>query len=198
MNTVARHSTQIDTTELIWDRLFHCRVPQLATTSEVYLKFFGTPTTGDRAIDKELSNQLIDTYINIATMVEHHSTGVAVYVVKRSDTKIIYDYIDQHLRAWTKVLERGINVGTAPIDDLIAMDNFANSVYTVAQHEMKEGEEISPFIRYLNSMGGPMTRPVFADPRMKEVKSDTDDVSVARDSFSEIFKNQRIGPRKWR
>ena len=123
---------QKPTSYYIWEPLFRCRVPQLQTTSKEYLRHFGMPTTGNDAYDKDLANQLIDTAIPIAKMVEYFTKGIPVYIVKQADVKTIYEYIENHLLAWKRQLEQGVNIGGAPVDDLIAMDAFAK--YTNTQN----------------------------------------------------------------
>jgi hypothetical protein len=121
----------------IFDRKFKCLVPQLDTTSKEYLKRFGMPSSGDKKIDMELANQLITTYKSIAEMVDLYSKGVNVRIPKISDCKLIYEFVEYHIVTWRNQLQRGLNNGQAPIDDLIAMDSFATAIYPYALSDKK-------------------------------------------------------------
>ena len=125
----------LDTTTYIWDYYFSARVPQLDSTSLDYLRMYGSYTTMDRDIDQTLSNQWLTTMMNINQMVDYFKDGVQIRIVREEDIKTIYEYISLHLEAWRERLTRGINIGDAPIDDLIAMDSFANVVYVHAKHQ---------------------------------------------------------------
>lgn len=126
--------SQVDTTKAIWERLYLVRVPSLDATSMSFLKMHGTYITGIKSIDDANVNNWMTTYINIAQMVDFYKEGVTVAVVNKDDTKAIYEAIEQHLVAWKSKLQYGINIGNAPVDDLMAMDQFANAVYDHAKH----------------------------------------------------------------
>lgn len=119
----------------IWEALFEISVPYKDTVSEQYARLFGMPTVGDAAIDADMHNQPIYTYATINKMVEYHKLGVVVKVINHADTKRIYDIINAYLLIWKNKLENGINIGNAPIDDLVLLDRFASVVYEHAvQH----------------------------------------------------------------
>ncbi len=141
-----------DTTELIWEYLYKIRVRWIDTTSTHYLKEIGMPSSGDKRIDQEQANQWIVTYQPIAKMVDLHRVGSPIKIIDPSDPKRIYEAVTEHLNAWKHQLTYGLNIGNAPIDDLIAMDRFANDIYPFAKDQMKPGEQDSPFIRYLRSV----------------------------------------------
>lgn len=148
------HPAQEDTTALLWDYYFSVKIPYLQSTSEDYLRIYGMPSTGNKQIDMEVANSWISTMANIATMVDHYKEGTPVRVVKQSDTKIIYDNISRHLENWKNKLQYGVNLGEAPIEDLIAMDKFANSVYEYAKYQFTP-ETVSSIIgRDLSSLVG--------------------------------------------
>lgn len=195
-----------DTTTLIWDRLFMCRIPNLQTMSEEYIRFFGMPTTGDPGIDKEMSNQLITTMISIAKMVEYSKDGISIRVVKTEDVKTIYEFISLHLQAWKHQISNGINIGNAPIDDLIAMDSFANIVYDKAKFQFTRTMADSIMTRYLSNSSKINKTNFFkegTDPTEVSLgitrinQDDAVDNFPKRESLTDIFKDRKIGGRKW-
>lgn len=186
-----------DTSYYIWEPLFRVRVPQLQTTSAEYIRHFGTPTTGDASIDRDLANQLIDTAIPIAKMVEYFKKGIPVYIAKTSDTKIIYEYIENHLLAWKRRLEVGVNIANAPIEDLILLDRFANSVYEHAKYHFTPDVVESTFLRSMPTM---ISKSNFlsAPAQPSTAEQTEEDNYPKRDSLTDHFKDRRIGVRKWR
>lgn len=138
-----------DTTKHIWENLYMVRVPTLDATSVQFLKAHGTYITGDKRIDRANANSWLTTYLSIAKMVEMFKEGIAISVIYSADTKKIYDAIEAHLLAWKQQLEHGVNIGDAPLDDLIEMDKFAHTVYQYAKHHFTPELVNSLFARRL-------------------------------------------------
>jgi hypothetical protein len=197
-----------DTATLIWERLFRCRFPHLQTLTEADIRTFGMPVTGNSIVDKSMANQWITTSICIAKMVEYHKDGVPIRVVNISDTKIIYEHITKHLQAWRLRLERGINIGDAPIDDLVAMDAFANSVYAHAKYQFTRGIAGSILMRHMSGVMKlnktnmikikPEVAPSADEDGITRINSEKEEDNYPqRESLSDIFKNRAVGFRKW-
>lgn len=125
--------SEVDTTQGIWENKYFVKLPALGATSVSFLKMHGSYVTGDRAVDAGSRNNWILTYLSIDRMVDYFKEGVVIAVVNPSDTKLIYDAIDRHLTAWVDQLHYGLNNGNAPLEDLIAMDEFAQVVYPHAK-----------------------------------------------------------------
>ena len=181
-----------DTTFYLWDVQWRCRVPQLQTTDEDYIRHFGTPTTFNAAFDRELSQQWIDTMLSIAKMVEYHQRGIPVKVVKFEDMKAIYDHIENHLRAWINNVQNNLNIGDVPIDDLIAMNEFANTIYPIARSLHTEDTSInSSFMRAIDKLGFTGFNERFF--KKDEVKAP----ERKREDLGDVFKNVRSGFNRW-
>lgn len=194
-----------DTAYYIWEYLFRCRVPQLQTTSAEYIRHFGVPTTGIPEYDKNLANQLVDTAIPIVKMVEYFKKGIPVYIIKQSDVKTIYEYIEQHIHAWKNNIQRGIHIGNAPIDDLIVMDQFANKIYEHAKYNFTKEMADSMLLRQMSSVmsvnKSNILKPIEDELKtvtVNAVEDDPNDGYKPRESFADLFKNRKIGERKWR
>lgn len=187
----------------IWEPVFRCKIPQLQSTSTTYLKIFGSPTTGHPEIDKELNNQELTTFLTIAKMVEYYKKGVPVKVVQYKDTKTIYEYIENHIRAWKNRIEKGINIGGAPVEDLILMDQFATSVYQHARHLIDQEEIDSFLIKSMNSVQSINRFNIIKQPvvegEVTKINAQEDEPQFPqRDSFADVFKNSSVIGRKWK
>ncbi|MDD2879680.1 MAG: hypothetical protein PHQ58_04520 [Rhodoferax sp.] len=145
----------------IWEALFMASVPFKDTMSDDYVRLFGMPTVGDPVIDRDMHNQPIYTYMTINKMVEYFRAGINVKVQKHSDTKRIYDIISRYINCWKEQLEHGINIGGAPIDDLILLDRFASVVFEHAVQHLTMEYLNSDAIRDLTGNGTWMNRGSF-------------------------------------
>jgi hypothetical protein len=199
------NSTQ-PTANLIFDYRFMVRVPDLQTRSEQHIKMFGVHSTGDRAQDIVMANQLITVMISIAEMVEYHKQGVNIRVVKRQDVLTIYDYITRHLQAWKDRLNQGLNIGDAPIDDLISLDQFANVVHESAKYQFTREIADSILAKHLASTITFNKHNIFKkessaaavisnqDSTKDKVEKEED---LQRDGFAQLFKDKKIGSSRW-
>lgn len=179
----------------IWERLFLISVCYKDTLSTEHIKMFGMPTVGDKTIDSDMHNQMIDTYSTIDQMVEYFKKGVNVYVKIHKETKDIYDIISAYLICWKNYLDNGINIGGAPIEDLVALDRFATSVYAHAVEHISDDYVNSNLLKHI---GGRKTgraafdKPVIAEVVPGQVKQ--------RESFASLFSDRVFSAkgRVWR
>lgn len=130
-----KHLNPLPSTEFVSKYKFMCAIPELQSRSVNHIKVFGTPTTGDKQIDAQLAKQWLTTFLSIQEMVNYHKEGVSIRIRAKSDVALMYDYISKYLQAWKTFLNEGLNIGEAPIDELIAMDRFANEVYEHAKYQ---------------------------------------------------------------
>lgn len=199
---------EVDTTVNIWEWYFKVKVPYLQSRPIELMKLIGTPVSGVKEIDKDIQNQWIVTMMPIAYMVELYQKGIPVSVVLPSDTKQIYDFISQHIYAWKRRLEVGINIGDAPIDDLIAMDEFAHLVYEHARYQFTRETADSIISRHLTGLQRFnihtfFNRDVVVNLNNKDgisspvtrINHDEEDHVPDRDSLSDFFKDRIISLR---
>lgn len=121
-------------TKKIWEYYYKCRVHAFQSRSVEDIRQNGMIMTGIKDLDDGLKNDWILVYKTIDQMVELFRRGCEIRLVVEEDTKDIYDTIQTHLTQWTEALRTGMNLGAAPLQDLIDMDKFANSVYRYAKY----------------------------------------------------------------
>ncbi len=163
----------------IWEQLFNVLMAYKDTLSIEEIRAFGMPTVGDKTIDNQVANQMVDRYLCVNDMVEYYKKGIVFYVKKHSDTKEIYDIIDAYLKAWIFNLDQSINISGAPVEDLIALDRFACAIYDHAVNHITPEKYQSGFIKYtaaniLSRSGSPH------EPFLK-------DIPQKRESSTEFF-----------
>lgn len=192
-------SNASDTTYDIWERVWRCLVSQNQTTSEAYYKLFGRPSSGYKSIDSQCKDQYVDTVLTIDKMVEYFKAGVSIQVVKYEDTEQIYQIIERHLQAWANMLNHGVNIGDAPIEDLIAMDQFAHAVYDKAKYIIKNEVATSVFMQKLTSFTSLSKATIMSDLRPVDMTRESEEAKYPeREDLSKIFKNNVVGFGRWK
>jgi hypothetical protein len=197
-----RHSNNYKTDIKVWEYLYRVRVPYLQYRSIDDIKKFGVGLSGISEIDNDKTNEIIAVMIPISKMVECFSNGVSVLIPNSTDIKDIYDAISDHINAWKKMLQNGINIGDAPIDDLIDMDKFANSVYSYAKYEFTPDILNSIIANQLASVQKINVTNFFN--QSPTVNNDSEygvtrinaEPTPDRDSYSEFFKSRLIYTRR--
>jgi hypothetical protein len=165
-----------------------------------YIRHFGMSDSGYAEIDKEAANELVIRMLTINDMVTHYfSKGAPVRVSSIADTKIIYEYITDHLNAWKEKLEQGWHTRDAPIEDLILLDAFAMKVYQYAVHQFTTEIVDSLIARRLSS-----TLKVNRDNILKPKavttvtvnaigeETEVEDTTPKRESMADVFAQKRV------
>lgn len=184
----------------LFNRRFMCRVPPLALRSIEDIKMFGTPTTGNPLLDKEMEQEWALRMLNIAEMEDCFNRGYNVRLAKYSDSKVIYELITDHLISWRTFFETVENnrVPDETIDELIRLDKFATAVYVPARHLFTETTAQTIFGRYRQARRSAslLSRNMFTKQEAKEQEKEVDETGKKkgrpeRTSMASSFNRQR-------
>lgn len=134
---------QLPTYKDLWDRYFTVKMLYLHSRSVDQVRRYGIRISGIDEIDRYLDRQEITTQLSIDAMFEKHRQGVTIRVLRYDDTAEIYRIIHSHLIAWAEYLSTGVNIGNAPLKDLIELDAFASVVYDKAKSVFSQEEKVS-------------------------------------------------------
>lgn len=174
----------------IWETPFLVSITYKDTCSPEYIRLFGMPTVGDPTIDASMHNSLDQRYITIDKMIEYFKRGIPVRVVKHEDTKNIYEIINNYLLAWKANLTHGINIGDAPVEDLILMDRFAHVVYQHAVQHFTPEFVNSRMLQAMNGGGLWKSRETLSKPKTVDDKGQ-EVMQPQRESMANLF-SERI------
>jgi hypothetical protein len=188
----------VDTTVAIWEHLYKVRIPYLQSRTIDDIREKGTVISGIASYDADIKNQLQTTYLSINQMVDYFKEGVAIRVCDKGDPKLIYEAISEHIYAWKYQLEKGINIGDAPIEDLVIMDKFAGTVYEHAKHHFNEDTANSIFAQHFGKISTINASNFFAPTSeiAKAVREDSDGTvrihsdEPDRESLGDFFKSR--------
>jgi hypothetical protein len=140
----------MDTTVGIWDTLYRIEVPVVASKSLKELTTFGVHYTGIKSIDEGHRKSWYFRYASIDHMVEMFKEGVPVMVPDPKDVRAIYQAISAHIYAWEDEIRENYMLVKAPIDDLVILDQFADSIYQEGKHLRLEDKPINKLLNVLN------------------------------------------------
>ena len=171
----------------IWNDRFLCEMKSIDTMSTDYIKIFGTLTTFDPALDREMYDEMVDRYLTIIEMVKYFNDGIDIYIKKPEDSKKIYILIQEHLENWTREMQIPFREEKAPVEELKIMDRFAETVFEHAQHYLVTALADTPFARSLKRDD----RSVLSLLKPISQVENNDDMVILpkRESMSDIFSN---------
>jgi hypothetical protein len=133
----------------LFNKLFQVRInPHHARTADE-IKRYGTPTTGNEDVDREMDKYEQIVMWSIARLEAHFSSGYPVKFVKRSDCDEVYRLLQNHLMAMQQALTVSENVTGNPetMAELVRLDQFAEAVFQYARHGMRDSLEHAGFAR---------------------------------------------------
>lgn len=127
---------------IIFHKLYSVKVRNVESLSIDYIKTYGLPYTGNKKIDSDYANQIVEKYVTIVQLVEWHENGVAMAFPNIEEVIEMYEVIRQHLKDFKQFVNNSIHVNTVPIDDLQKLSNFASSIYRHIPNKEKYKEEV--------------------------------------------------------
>ena len=175
---------ETDTVKLLTDYYYSVRLNVLENTSEEYIKIFGVPITGSKEIDHNLLTRWYQTQIPICKMVDLYKDGKTIHIVNNSDTKKIYEAIDQHLNLWLTYLKQRVNIDLAPMEDLLIMDKLAQEIYPYAVEHFKKHEIENIFGNQFSNINA--NRQTF----FKQKNNNKQETITKRESMEDFLKDQ--------
>jgi len=193
------HKEPIDTTVKLWDILYKVRMPYLQSRSTEDMRKYGVRLSSNDMLNQSISDEWITTLISVSQMVDYFGEGVPIQVVNSSEIKTIYQDLTDHLLQWKSILEKGINIGDAPMDDLILMDEFASTLFSFARYEYTDSMSDSILIRQLGGQGQFTAASLFKpidDTNIARINADDPDEDDSalpkRDGLSSFFKDRLV------
>ena len=182
-----------DTTIALWDYYYQVRVPyQLGRTKED-IQRFGTVVHGNPKLDRNIMNDWTNTEMPIAHMLEYYRNGLPVYIRNEKDIEVIYRAISDHIHVWKERLRVGVNIGDAPIQDLIDLDRFANTIFEHAKYHFTDDEANSMLARHFGNIQRISHHNFFNRPKAEIMASEN--VQVAQDGTVTINGNDNLPQR---
>lgn len=118
----------------LWDILYSVYIPDQVTLSPEYVKRFGVHVTGDKGVDKMLSNNFTNVKIPVMKILDYYDSGVEIQIPSREDMIQIHKDIEGYLLEWKEHLRVSINVSVNQNKEmLLALEKLSKRIYEKAQ-----------------------------------------------------------------
>lgn len=115
------------------NKLFHnqfwVQIPQEFLYSETQVRLLGVPSSGDKAVDKEMRSAPVDTYLTVAAMAEFFDEGCPIRFHKPTDIPVISSLILEHLKNWAYIFSNVYPMTHPPLEDFVKFDNLAAALH---------------------------------------------------------------------
>lgn len=119
---------------------YRCQLNKIHTVSQEQLRQFGSITTGDKAVDEAMANEMVYANYSPADMAEFYDRGIAFYIDDRSKTRQIYFDIVELLKDWERVAADPLHTEPVPIESLEKLERLAGALFTASRPGMvKDG-----------------------------------------------------------
>lgn len=116
----------------LFNDLWEVQLMQQDIYSNEEIKRHGMSTTGDDEIDRSMRGMRTYVMIKIDDMVRLLDKAAPFSLSRQEDTVHVFNKITRYLLLWKNYLEQGVNLGGAPIPDLILLDKLAERVFPFA------------------------------------------------------------------
>ena len=164
---------------IYFEKLFKVSIQYIFTVSEGELRTRGEHVTRNKYADMDVSSRLTTTFISCEAMFKLYLKGSKIIAHSDKTAKDIYNVIGDYLLDWKHFTMRRVN-SHIPFENLIALDEFAESCFAGAIDEFKTTPPplvgIEAFMQVLNQRTG------FVTPN--QVK----DYKVERENFGQFFR----------
>lgn len=117
----------------IWEDLYDAMVPDFITMDRDYIRKFGVPSSGNRDVDKMMSNNVTFVKIPIIRMLEYFENGVEVQIPSRKDMIAIHKAIENYLGEWREHIRYEINLDRGKHKELLlSLERLSKLIYAKA------------------------------------------------------------------
>jgi hypothetical protein len=121
--------------------------------------------------------------------------GTDIRISKYEDVLRIFDVASEFIYYWKEKISRGINIGGAPFDKLIALDRFIAIIHPEAKYQFTDNDDqfpVTSYLKGLNTLNKTIENKVpIAKPGMTGFNKEPYDPSkLEHDSLAHFFKSQ--------
>lgn len=117
----------------IFSRNYLYSIPAVYRYSDRYNAEVGHISTGDPREDAKLMNEPVHIGGTIADLLKLFSNGVPVTFRYKEDISDIYETLQEHLNNWIEYVRHDPNVKNAPVDDLMLMQEYMDTIFDQAR-----------------------------------------------------------------
>lgn len=133
-----RYTTQISKVHLI---------------SEKEIAQFGTVSTGDKAVDKAMANEIVNARLTAPQMAEFLDEDITFALVNTKDSVEIFRHLMELLNDWANRATEELQSVTVPLEELAKLEKLAAHMYQSAKFWIAKGEYGNDLMHRLSMFG---------------------------------------------
>lgn len=151
-----QHTSNIDTTPALWEKLYHVSYPYFASRSIEDIHQNGTRVSGHKFLDDIHTKELVRGYLTVVKIIELViDKSIVVNFLNHEDVYKVYDDIKLHLDKWHMFMQTSFNYDAKIVDDLRKMDQFARILFEgFVRYDTSRGTEYTS--AFMRSISGPI------------------------------------------
>ena len=119
----------------LYSYLFYVTIPEQGSRNIQDIKLFGVHKSTVESYDEDVNSRWINVYIPPAKIADYMHNGVPIKIGPKSDAPKLYELLNEYCIHWADMLGHHLNIGDAPIDDLILYDKVAAAVFDLIKYE---------------------------------------------------------------
>lgn len=165
------------------------------------IKWMGTPTTGDRTLDRRLQNNFVEIMASPIACVEYYLMGAPLRFRNAAIPNQILNILRQHIKNWDYISRTCYNVEMPPLEELDDIAEFCELIIKYASVNTKRENAwlLTGRVHQQDRAGG-ITAPAIGSRRRKiatdptpssEVKSGVDSRAEKMLNFRKNFAKQQ-------
>lgn len=105
-------------------KIFRVGVQNAFLKTPELIHWMGTPTTGDKKLDKQLQNRFVEINATPIACVEYYEMGAPIRFRNSETAASILNILLMHLKNWNYIASTMYNVKLPPEEDMEAISNF--------------------------------------------------------------------------
>lgn len=117
---------------LAFKKAFRVSVQNKFLKTPEIIKLMGTPTTGNKRLDRQLQENFVEILATPIACVEYYLMGAPLKFRNAAIPNQILTILRQHLKNWDYILNFFHNVEPPPIDDLDSISEFCDLIMRYA------------------------------------------------------------------
>lgn len=113
-------------------------IPQFFLMKEPEGSPFGTPTSGNSEVDRNLAQSRTLARLTIIDMARYLAQGARITLEDQTKSVEIYKIVTDLLEEWRALSSSPVYTAEVPVEELRWLDGLAREVFMIARHYMKE------------------------------------------------------------
>lgn len=189
--------------DLAFRKTFRVAIQNKFLRTEEIIKWMGTPTTGNRVLDRQLQNNFVEILATPIACVEYYLMGAPIKFRNAGIPNQILTILRQHVKNWDYIINNFHNVEPPPMEEMDDIIEFCelivkfagankgrNNIWLISGKAAVRGAETISGTSVLD-VGARRRKLAVAEAKTEETKSGTESRTEKMMNFRKNFAKQR-------